>query len=239
MRELLPLFLCFLILIAQAEEKKPDAKPHSLKLLCIGDSITQGDAYTTSWRYDLWKRLIDSNVKVDMVGTVTTNFEGDPEFPDHKGQQFDNEHEGRWGWTAGKVAETLPLVLKKVDADVALIHLGSNDFLLGKGPRPVLEAHEAIIAALRADNPKIKIFVAQLIPNGAPRALPAFNKALPAAAKEWSTEQSPVYVVDMVTDFKLDDMTYDQLHPEENGEAFMATRWFEALQKAKVVPAKN
>ena len=56
-----------------------------VRIVCIGDSITQGRAGrgttvpTYSWRYPLWQACVDAGATVDFVGAMTTGFEGSPD----------------------------------------------------------------------------------------------------------------------------------------------------------------
>jgi len=71
---LLTLMLCFAVPV-RAEE------PAALRIVCLGDSITQrtGDhggggvkwTPTFSYRYPLWKLLINAGFKVDFVGSAS------------------------------------------------------------------------------------------------------------------------------------------------------------------------
>src|SRR4051812_47069722 len=88
------------------------APTRPLYILPLGDSFTQGrkgdgqpdtvscDAAVESYRYPLWKMLVDAGVdtQVDFVGSLVGGFEGDPPWPDYRGKRFDREHEGHWGW---------------------------------------------------------------------------------------------------------------------------------------------
>ncbi|MBE3123778.1 MAG: hypothetical protein IMZ65_03155, partial [Planctomycetes bacterium] len=79
-----------------------ETPPAPVRIVCIGDSITQGrkgaegdpkNAPTYSYRYPLWKKLLDAGVNVDFVGTQKTGFEGSPAYAPYRGKEFDNEHE--------------------------------------------------------------------------------------------------------------------------------------------------
>ncbi len=205
----------------------------ALRILCLGDSITQADHETYSWRYEFWKRAMEGGREIDMVGPFTENYNGNPEWPNVKGKAFDQNHASQWGWTANKVADHLPKWLEQVDADVAIIHLGTNDLLLGQGTASTLKDLEKLVQILREDNPKIRILLAQIMPSASSRDFRGFNQALGKSAVKWSTPASPVEVVDCFTGFDLQNWTYDGLHPFGHGEAFLARRFYEAVWKPK------
>lgn len=223
--KILVLFVLFSMVSVGAWSDEP------LRILSIGDSITQADQETYSWRYFLWKQAIEAGHAIDLVGPFTSNYGGNPEWPKVKGKAFDQDHSSQWGWTANKVAEHLPMWLEKVDADVALIHLGTNDLLLGQGVGSTVKDLSEIIGILRKDNPKMRILVAQIIPSASSRDFTGFNQALIAAGKEWSTPESLVEIVDCFTGFDVNDWTYDGLHPLWAGDEFIAKRFAEVLWK--------
>ena len=222
--------LAFLICLGSTPALKAESVPFpQSRILCLGDSITQASDQELSWRYHLWTRLVDAGWTGRFVGTLTSNHQGDPDWPKHKGLPFDSHHDARWGWTATKVADSLPEWLGSVDADIALVHLGTNDVLLDRDPQQAVGDLHRIVEALRKDNPRIQIFLARILP--APRSVDSFNEALAAAVPSWQQEASPIYLVDMNQGFDLRTQTYDGLHPNSDGEEWMAERWFEALQK--------
>ena len=228
--------LCMLTLMFGESESPINAtvqKP--LRIYCLGDSITQASVETYSWRYFLWKHLVQAKQSVDFVGTISNNYNGNPEWELVNGKKFDQDHDARWGWTANKVGDYLPTWLKSVDADVALIHIGTNDILLGQGAVSTLQDVERIIGQLRADNSKIIIFVAQIIPSESSRSFEPFNKGLTIKQKDWATKDSPVHIVDLFTGYDSDELNYDGLPPADAGEAFMAERWFKALKETGVI----
>jgi len=215
----------------------PAADP--VRIVCIGDSITQGRKGggaakpTQSWRYPLWKLLVDAKAKVDFVGSLSEGFDGSPDWPDHKGMKFDREHEGHWGWTTRGIREKLPEWIKGYTPDVALILLGTND----NGQKLTLDdsAQEMsmIIDILRAKNPKVTVLLGTPFQHGGP--FPEMKIRYEKLAKEKSTAASPVIPVDTSKGFvekpdAPDTDTVDWVHPNPQGDAKLAGFWFDALQ---------
>ena len=105
------------------------------KILSLGDSITAGAGNLHSYRYELWKDLIDSGMDFDLVGSTTANtpWGATATYPDYLGQVFDADHEGHYGWNTTNILQGLPAGnhlaswLPGYGVDVALVHLGTND----------------------------------------------------------------------------------------------------------------
>ncbi|MCK5798574.1 MAG: DUF1593 domain-containing protein [Deltaproteobacteria bacterium] len=199
--------------------------------MIIGDSITQGSAGHQSYRYALWKKLIGAGMAVDFVGSLTTNHGGTPSFPDYLGQHFDRDHEGHWGWRADQILSQLPGWLATYDADVALVHIGSNDAFQGQSTASTVAEIEGIIDALRADNPAIAIFLAKLIPSGSAKnvEISKISSQIEGIALRKHQASSPITVVDQSLGFNWTSDTYDGTHPNLGGEVKMAMTWFDAL----------
>lgn len=210
-----------------------------VRVVCIGDSITQGRAGgggnvpTWSWRYPLWQQCVDAKLAVEFVGSMTTGFEGSPTYAAHAGKTFVNHHEGRWGWTTRGVADALVEASKGWTADVAVVFLGTNDKIKEQGQEPTLKAMRDIVAVLRGRNAKVKIAIGLTFQEWEP--FPALSKAYTALAAELTTATSPVITVATADGWvsKPDlpnTLTVDWVHPNPAGDAHIATRVFAAIK---------
>ncbi|TDI35740.1 MAG: hypothetical protein E2P03_00105 [Acidobacteria bacterium] len=208
-----------------------------LKILPLGDSITQANVDHYGYRYRLWVKLVDSGVTFDFIGSGNMNLWGNPPWPPIKGKSFDSDHEGHWGWEAneildGRVGEgNLASWLQDYTPDIVLMHLGTNDALHEDSTESTVQELEQIIQVLQADNPAVTILMAILIPSTDPQAwrIPAINAEVPAIARRMQTPTSRIIVVDQWTGFDTSTNLYDQWHPNDSGEEKMAQKWFEAL----------
>jgi acyl-CoA thioesterase I len=207
-----------------------------VRLLQLGDSITQGYGGQQSYRYPLWRKLVDAGARIDAVGSTSQAAAGSPSWPDYKGQRFDLDHEGHSGWTADAVAGALPSWLTGYTPDIALIHLGSNDLLHRNGDVDgALLGLSRAVAHLRTANPNVRLYVALIIPISsawsavASAAVGDLNNRLSAWAASLTSQRSPLRLVDQYTGFNVDADTYDGVHPNSRGEEKMAQRWFDAM----------
>ena len=190
----------------------------------LGDSITEGWDGAATYRYWLQKELAGAGVAIDFVGSKSGVFRGTPRYTD-----FDPDHEGHWGWTSGDVLDRLDEWAPAARADVALVHLGTNDF--GGDPFVAPRNLSGIIDELRKAKPDVVVFLARVIPaTGVPAdRLDAVNDAIEAMGRGKSTEASPVISVAQDEGFDSVADTYDGTHPNESGEKKMAAKWFRAI----------
>ena len=201
-----------------------EPRPGALRIMPLGDSITEAGNEAATYRYYLQKDLEASGVSVDFVGSKQGVFRGKARFED-----FDADHEGHWGWTTGEILDRIDEWAPAARPDVVLVHLGTNDF--GGDPGVVPGNLSAIIDELRKANPDVVVFLARIIPSrGIPaERLAAVNDSIERMGRAKSTERSPVLIVDQTTGFDPGVDTYDGTHPNEPGEKKMAEKWFRAI----------
>lgn len=200
----------------------------AVRILPLGDSITQADSNHQSYRPWLWQLLNDANAAIDLVGSLDGNHKGSPTFPDN----FDPNHEGHWGWRSDEILHKLPQWLQQYDADISLIHLGTNDCLQNQPAAETLDELTQIVGLLRQDNPNISIAFSTLGPTTwqNQQCLAQINQGLYVLQKNLNTLQSPIAVTH--TDLKLipKPHLYDGLHPNSEGEKIIALTWFNAIK---------
>ena len=203
-----------------------------VRIMPLGDSITAGPG---CWRPKLWQKLQTSGyTNIDFVGGVSDGGGCNP------GYAYDFDHEGHGGYSATGIADNnlLPPWLAAARPDVVLMHLGTNDMWGGYIPTATkLTAFTKLVAQMRANNPAVKIVVAQIIPMSAgacatcPADVVAFNAALPSWAAGLTTAQSPIVVADLWTGFDALTDTGDGVHPNDAGFTKMANAWFPVLTR--------
>ncbi|MCG5051567.1 MAG: SGNH/GDSL hydrolase family protein [Myxococcales bacterium] len=193
-----------------------------VKIQPLGDSITQGkrDPEEATYRRPLWKKLKAAGYKVDFVGTLNKQLDGP-----HLYDDYDHDHEGRYGWKLTQVLEKLDAWLVSYKPDISLIHLGTND-QGSNNPQQMITNMGKIFEKLREKNPNITILVAQLLRPGATGK--EFNMLLPALVASKTTTQSRIIVVNMDILGAADTRQY--VHPNAQGSEKVATQWFNTLK---------
>jgi lysophospholipase L1-like esterase len=171
---------------------------------------------------------------------------GTPPQPDYKGLGFDRDHEGHFGWNIDEIIKgrdfdngsgsgKLEGWVEGYEADIALVHLGTNDAFNRHPKETSVEEIREVVRILREDNPNITILLAKLIPAsrkpGDSGAVESLNELIPGLAEDMHTEDSPVVLVDQFESFDVEAHTYDGVHPNEAGEEKMARVWFEAIKE--------
>ena len=197
-------------------------------ILCLGNSITNGVDTFNSFRRDLWQLLHADNYNFDFIGSWSKHHMGsNVPVPD-----FDMDHEGHSGWNFRDILQppswdkqrgNLYSWIKTYTPDIVLMELGTNDVFQCRKTKDMLNNLTTIVALLRGKNPNVKIFIAQIPPLGKQwadkklcgvsttyaDAVNDLNKQIPLFAKQHSTIQSPIIVVDQYTGFDATTNTFD------------------------------
>lgn len=197
-----------------------------VRLMPLGDSITEGATVEASYRYWLFRELAAAGYSVDFVGGLRGARSG--EVP----EGFDADHEGHWGWRADEVLEELPAWARAVRPEVALVHLGHNDLFQGESVETTLEDLRGIVGALREANPRVSILLAAIVPSTDPSlaALPVLNRGVATMAAELDRPEARVVGVDLASGFDPVADTLDGAHPNVEGARKMASAWAAALR---------
>lgn len=222
---------------------------NTTNILCLGNSITNGVDTFNSYRRDLWQMLHADNYNFDFIGSWSKHHMGTAApVPD-----FDMDNEGHSGWTFEDILKApswdsargnLHEWIQTYTPDIVLVELGTNDVFQCRKPAEMFANLNVILYLLREKNKHVKIFLAQIPPLGAQwsdkklcgndttyhDAIINLNNQIASYAKEHSTAQSPIIIVDQYTGVDPSVDMFDDIHPNTKGEKIMAQRWFNAIQ---------
>ena len=202
------------------------------KILPIGDSRVQGNRPDhESYRFELWKLLLDNDIAFDFVGTK----EDTAEYPTHTGFAFDNEHDGTGGATTQSLLSEIDDILDEIETDIVLLGIGGNDLDDGASVDNTIENIETLLDKLQSQNGDVLVVLEQIAPATSAYMTPErtgilqeFNNAIAEIGRRRTNENSLVITVNMFKDWK-DDYLADDVHYNEQGAKEVAHRYFETL----------
>lgn len=190
-----------------------------VRVMAVGDSITEGGKTFATYLVPLARRLKDAGYAVEFVGS--------------RGEAG-LRHEGYGGKTVEFLAEQVPAHFAATPAAVVLLHAGHNHFSEQRPVPGIIAATEKLISSFRRVNPRVTVLLAQVIPSGKlPKYdyIPELNVALAALASRLNSADQPVRLVNQADGFDWHtDTIDDHVHPNAAGAEKMATRWFDALR---------
>jgi hypothetical protein len=231
---MLAMLLVPLALVGPATAQQP------VRVLILGDSVTQGSAGDWTWRYRAWQALTDADVAVDFVGPRDDLFDletGQFGNDDYAHPDFDRAHAARWGMAIGFPDWAITDLVEKYKPDVVVEARGINDLTW-------LQARSADLArsigdeiqAARTVDPDIDFVVTQLPwtwlgqDEDGQTAVQAYNQVrLPQLAESMSSEESRVVVAQSGSGFVEFVDTWDMVHLTASGEVTMAAAVVDAL----------
>lgn len=161
--------------------------------------------------------------------------------------EFDTAHQGYGGHCADQIARKLPKVLDDLawpreTPDVAIVSIGTSNLRTDTSPESINKAISGlkeVITNLRAGNDGMTILAAQIPPILTSTGLEdpnvaRYNARIAAEIPALSSTRSKVIVVDTHTGF-TPGMLRNAYLPNDEGEAFLASRWLQALKQNNLV----
>lgn len=199
----------------------------TVRIMPLGDSITEGIDGHPSYRRALWHSLQQGGYNVDFVGN-TNNLNSEL-------NDFDLDHEGHSGWEAGEIDRDLNQWLTTINPDIVMLHVGTNDLTNGQDDASTLQEISSIINKLRVKNSSVVILLAKIIPMRHYDTA-TFNSQIDQFVADRNSEQSPIVVVDQYTGYDAELDSFDNYHPNASGEEKIARKWMTALQSFLPTP---
>lgn len=238
-----------LCLASAAAAAQPAAQAVPLRIMPIGDSITEGDA-GGGWRKPLFERITAAQGMPNFVGHRSSRHNDPPDFvdPDHDGYgayRIDQIASGQPFWNAPSIEQRLA----HWEPAVVTIHAGTNDAQqdhwfdgnAALGIAPVIDRLDDLVSRIVAHNPATHVFVAQIVPANAPASattiayVQRLNALIPDLVARHQAAGHRVHLVDQYTPM----LAYphpDGIHPSPEGYAEMARVWFEAMAAVGLRP---
>jgi len=203
-----------------------------LRLLIIGDSVTQGSSGDWTWRFRLWKHLDSQGVAVDFVGPRTEMWDyvdGGSVSHDYVDPDFDQDHAARWGLTLAFADTPIDELVETYEPDVVIEMLGTNDLVyLGHSPERVEQDLENFVAAARSADPDVDVVLSEITQTWLSGA-PELNALLADGAAALDAPGARVVLADTDRDFTNSDHTFDGSHANAQGEVLIAAAVADAL----------
>jgi lysophospholipase L1-like esterase len=216
-----------------------------VKIMPLGDSITSGvnpidTTAKNGYRKHLYQLLADSGYNIDFVGSLTS---GTP-------QDFDRDNEGHPGMYSFRNSDSslsmrnnLQKYLSENHPDIILLHIGTND--IGSIIEPKSNDSLAVDVVKLLDiinnfNSNITTVLARIINRTNNKDLQdstiQFNIKLQSKADSLIALGRKIAVVNMESAVSYpDDISSDEVHPNDKGYRKMADFWFSKIREVFTV----
>lgn len=189
-----------------------------VRVMPLGDSITDGLTVPGGYRIDLWQKLVAGGYTVDFVGSLSNG-------PANLG---DHDHEGHSGWTIAQIDANVVNWLRTYNPRTILLHIGTND-IYGSDPAGAPARLSTLIDHITAQSPNTELFVATIIPLGfSDSVVRAYNAQIPGIVQSRASAGKHVHLVEMYSALTTADLA-DGVHPNAVGYGKMANVWYSSL----------
>ena len=203
-------------------------------LATIISSCKKDNDFFESYRYELWKNLVDNNYNFDFVGRQKDY----GTYEEYSGEEFDNDHEGAGGYESEDVLANIDEILAAISSpDIILLSIGGNDLLDGGNPpsEPISNIVQ-LVEKLQTHNYNVTIFLEQIAPancetmnSSLTTNIIDFNSQIVSIADNLTTNTSKVIALDMNSNFN-ESYLADDVHYNEAGAKFIADIYFDGIQ---------
>ncbi|HEY4358572.1 MAG TPA: GDSL-type esterase/lipase family protein [Acidobacteriaceae bacterium] len=217
-------------------------KGTTVKIMPVGDSITEGKFVTGGYRKPLDDLLKAGGYSVTFVGKEDngepaneTGFSTGMENPKHEG--YGSARIGmllNGGTTEQHTALPIKTSMLNNAPDVVLVMLGTND-ILGITPTETMQhTMEKLVSSIFEQNPDAAVVLASVPPIRKSEArdadVAAYNAVLPGIVEREKARNHKIEFADMHGVFTLPtDLSGDLVHPTVQGYAKMARLWYSVL----------
>jgi len=189
-----------------------------VRVMPLGDSITDGFTVPGGYRIDLWRKLVAGGYTADFVGSMSNG----------PGSLGDHDHEGHSGWRIDQIDANIVNWVRTYTPRTILLHIGTNDMY--QNPNGASSRLATLIDRITTTAPDAEVFVATIIPlSGADATVRSFNAAIPGIVQARAAAGRHVHLVDMYPALTTADLA-DGVHPNAGGYSKMATVWYDALR---------
>ncbi|KAB2807511.1 hypothetical protein F9L07_26085 [Pimelobacter simplex] len=210
-----------------------------VRILILGDSVSQGSSGDWTWRYRLWRRLVDAGVAFDLVGPRDDLWDLRADAPgamSYADPDFDRDHAARWGMFAGMPDVPVATLVTTYQPDVVVVMLGINDLIWTDQPPAEVAARVGdLVTAARSTRPDVDVVLSEVTQHWFPDA-PELNAQLAVLAQAATTASSRVVLAAAAAGYDVDRDTWDTSHPNARGEVRIATAVAAALHELGIGP---
>lgn len=237
-----------------------DPDDRDLRVMFVGDSMTQGRAGSASYRYWVWRGLQEKRDDVAFVGpTIALNGSDSPDGYEHLDHGFEDNlfHAAQARSTFESLEAQYPVddLVRTYEPDVIVLQLGFNDAnALKATPEVIAERTADYMRQVWATDDELgrerTRFVLGQIPTAEQPSkqvtTEAKNERTDAAneliEQQWGSRPCLVQVNRLRTGSNLDwvpgEYTYDGSHPDAAGETLMADRMLSAMGRLGLFEGK-
>ncbi len=197
-----------------------------LRLLPLGDSITEGYDVPGGYRWRLGERLREAGVTFEFVGSLENG-------PD---DWRDRHHEGHSGWRIDQLQAHIHEWLATAKPDWVMLMIGTNDIVQNWELSTALARLTALVEAIVQDCPQGTLAIATVPPildffpvgSNLNAHVNTYNDGVRSLVQDQQAQGRSIQLVDAYPVFAPEDLP-DGVHPNRTGQDKLGELWFQTL----------
>jgi lysophospholipase L1-like esterase len=201
-----------------------------VKIMPLGDSLTDGHTVPGSYRIDLEDDLLAGGVTPDFVGSLTNG----------PTSLADKHHEGHPGWRIDQIDASIGGWLTTYQPDVVLLMIGTNDIVQDYQLATAPTRLGGLLDRIHQLRPAIRLIVSSVPPlaNATDDAQAAsYNADVRSLVQARAGAGRPISFVDVSAALTKSDLTGDGIHLTAAAYSKVADAWYPAIQAALGSPS--
>ena len=217
------------------------AAPQPLRIMAVGDSITEGRR-STSYRQQFVNLMNNSSCNYEMVGSLQENFPATGFESNHEGYSAHTTDHFLTGNNSGRLNNPgISVMMATHTPDVVMVHLGSNDIFQepndGNSVANTIADLDTLISLILNANPNATVLLANVIPwynlNDSTNISARITQLSGAIVAYLQANNRPnVRFVNVTAGYTPALMQTDLIHPNAAGDAHIANAFFNALDNS-------
>ena len=213
-----------------------------IKIMPVGDSITNGDGDPGGYRKHLYDSLTKKGYKIDMVGP------NGKDSASNGGINYDDNHAGfsgyqikevpGWGQQQGGRGSLYNELknnsaVKKAQPDIILLMIGTNDLTANRSMDACASDLRAVLDYMLSEIPSGGVIFLASVPEhtaygGNPQEIASYNSTVKKVAEEYKDKNVIFADVHGCLD-GMNDISNDQLHPNSGGYKKIGYFWADTI----------
>lgn len=195
-------------------ENNDSAGNRPIKIMPLGDSITDGYFVPGGYRIDLQPAMENRGYAIEFVGSLSNG----PE------TLLSQHHEGHSGWRIEEICDRVTDWLQTFQPEIILLLIGTNNIAQGHQVETASYRLNQLVDRIFQTAPNVKLFLASIPPMSEPtlnQRVIKYNQKSEELVKEKQQAGKPIDFVDLYNILSLDDLP-DGVHPNREGFRKMA-----------------
>lgn len=192
-----------------------------IKIMPLGDSITEGYDLPGGYRTYLVPKLQEFNSEIKFIGSLQ----------DGPAELLNPDHEGHSGWRIDQIHDHIKTWLNINTPDIILLLIGTNDLVQNYQLNNINERLDNLINYIWQIVPTVIIFVGTIPPINEPsinQQVILFNQGMQTLVNQLKQHSNQIYLVDIYNTLTIDDLG-DFVHPNQEGHQKISQAWENVL----------